>query len=319
MELSRAGFAIVAGACISAGAGAGYLATRGITPVVTAQPVESAAITDAALSEPIPLPAPAPTLTAERALAMPAAPAPAPRPSPPVSQPEPPRVRPRPAPEPQAAPVAIFAPGPPSFETEVNPVVPASIDSAPPELHLPAPIAEPADLVEIGLPVDSVIGLQLETPVSSESAAVEDEVIARVTRDVKVGGHVAVPAGSTVRGEVTLVERGGKLRERARLGVRFTSVVRSDGIEVPIATETIFREGDSPGRESATKIGGGAIGGAIIGGILGGGKGAAIGGSIGAGAGSAAVFAGGRNPATLPAGAPVTIRLQEPARIVTSR
>ena len=89
-----------------------------------------------------------------------------------------------------------------------------------------------------------------------------------------MGDHVAIPAGSKAQGEVTLVERGGKMRERARLGVRFTSIVLADGTRVPIATETIYREGDAPGRESAAKIGGGAIGGAILGGILGRGKGA---------------------------------------------
>jgi hypothetical protein len=159
----------------------------------------------------------------------------------------------------------------------------------------------------------------MESTLSSETANIEDQVVAHVTRDVKVGNRVAIPAGSKVRGEVILVERGGKMRERARLGVRFTSIVLADGATVPITTQPIYREGDAPGRESATKIGGGAIGGAIIGGILGGAKGAAIGGSIGAGAGSAAVFAGGRNPATLSAGSPVTVRLNEPATIAVER
>ena len=52
--------------------------------------------------------------------------------------------------------------------------------------------------------------------------------MARVTRDVKVGDRVAIPSGAKAQGEVTLVERGGKLRERARLGVRFTSIVLAD-------------------------------------------------------------------------------------------
>jgi hypothetical protein len=94
--------------------------------------------------------------------------------------------------------------------------------------------------------------------------------------------------------------------------VRFTSIVLGDGTRLPIETETIFREGDAPGRESAAKIGGGAVGGAIIGGIFGGAKGAAIGGSVGAGAGTAAVVAGGRNHATLAAGTPLTVRLTAP-------
>ena len=156
---------------------------------------------------------------------------------------------------------------------------------------------------------NSVIGLQVETPVSTEKARVEDEVIARVTRDVRVGDRVAIPAGSKAHGEVTLVEKGGRLKDRARLGVRFTSIVLADGTTVPITTETIYREGESPTGSSTAKIGGAAIGGAILGGILGGGKGAAIGGAIGAGGGSAAVMAGGPKDATLSSGSPVTVRL----------
>jgi len=162
---------------------------------------------------------------------------------------------------------------------------------------------------------DSVLGLQIETALTSEKARVEDEVLARVTRDVRVGDRVAIPAGSQAKGEVTMVERGGKVKDKARLGVRFTSVVLADGTRVPLETDTIYREGDSPTAESTAKIGGGAIGGAILGGIFGGAKGAAIGAATGAGAGTAAVVAGGRNAATLPSGTPVTVRLIKPATV----
>jgi len=172
---------------------------------------------------------------------------------------------------------------------------------------------------ELVVAADSVIGLEIESAISTERAKVEDPVVARVTRDVRVGSRVAIPAGSRANGEVTTVERGGRLKDRARLGVRFTSIVLADGTRVPIQTETIYREGDSPTNESAAKIGGGAIGGAIIGGILGGGKGAAIGSIVGAGAGSGAVAAGGRNAATLPSGTPVTVRVHEPVVVTVER
>jgi hypothetical protein len=155
----------------------------------------------------------------------------------------------------------------------------------------------------------------METSLTSEHARVEDEVVARVTRDVRVGDRVAIPAGSKAHGEVTLVDRGGKVKDKARLGIRFTSVVLADGTRVPLETETIYREGEGPGGESAAKIGGGAIGGAIIGGIFGGAKGAVIGGSAGAGAGTAAVMAGGRKEATFPSGTPVTVRVVKPATV----
>jgi hypothetical protein len=188
----------------------------------------------------------------------------------------------------------------------IQPIAAAPVAAAEP----PAPRFE--DLV---VSADSVLGLQMETSLTSERARVEDEVVARVTRDVRVGDHVAIPAGAKAHGEVTLVERGGKVRDKARLGIRFTSVVLADGTRVPLETDTIYREGDGPGGQSAAKIGGGAIGGAILGGIFGGAKGAAIGATAGGGAGGAAVMAGGRNAATLPSGTPVTVRLVRPATV----
>jgi hypothetical protein len=160
-----------------------------------------------------------------------------------------------------------------------------------------------------------VIGLQIETPVSSERARLEDRVEARVMRDVAVEGRTAIPAGTRALGAVTLVDKGGKVTERARLGVRFHTLVLADGTQVPIRTEAILREGDSPTGESARKIGGAAVGGAILGAIMGGKKGAVIGGATGAAGGTAVVVAGDRNAATLPAGAVVTVRLSSPVSV----
>jgi len=169
--------------------------------------------------------------------------------------------------------------------------------------------------IELTVPEDSVLGLQLETALTSETAEVEDEVVARVTRDVRVGDRVAIPSGAQVFGGVTLVERGGRLKERARIGIQFSSAVLADGTRIRLQTDTIVREGSSPGGESAAKIGGGAIGGAIVGGIIGGARGAIIGGSVGAGAGTGAVMLGGRNAATFPSGTPVSARLVAPATV----
>jgi hypothetical protein len=172
---------------------------------------------------------------------------------------------------------------------------------------------------ELVISADSVLGLQLESMVSSEVAKVEDVVNAKVTRDVKVGSDVAVPAGTKVLGSVMQVERGGKMKDKARVSVRFHTLVMADGTRLAINTDAIIREGKSPGQESAAKVGAAAVGGAILGAILGGGKGAAIGGSVGAAGGSAAVMAGGRNPAVLNAGTAVTVRLQQPVSVTIER
>ncbi len=182
----------------------------------------------------------------------------------------------------------------------------------------PTAPAKPA-FVEVVVPASSVVGLNVATSISSETARVEDRVEARVTRDVLAEGRVAIPAGTRVIGDVTLVERGGKMKDKARLGVRFHTLVLADGSQIPFRTDAIFREGASPGNESARKIGGAAIGGAILGAIIGGAKGAAIGGATGAAGGSAVVMAGDRNAATLPAGTVVTVRLSSPVSIDVER
>jgi hypothetical protein len=179
----------------------------------------------------------------------------------------------------------------------------------------PPPAAPVPQFEEVVLPTSSVMGLEVDTPLSSEHTRIEDRVDARVTRDVMAAGRVAIPAGSRVIGAVTLVERGGKVKQTARLGVRFHTLVLADGREIPLRTEPIYREGESPTGESARKIGGAAIGGAILGAIIGGGKGAVIGGATGAAGGSAVVMAGDRNAATFAPGTVVTVRLSAPATI----
>ena len=118
---------------------------------------------------------------------------------------------------------------------------------------------------------------------------------------------------------VVVVERGGKMRDRARLGIRFHTLEFPDGTRLPITTDTIYRYGDAPGNGSAAKIGGGAVAGAILGAIIGGGKGAAIGAATGAGGGSAAVMASDRSEAVFPAGAEVTARIVSPVTVTVDR
>lgn len=244
-------------------------------------------------------------------------------------------VREREAPARSAAPARRrgaepVAPSPrPAATAEPASRAPAPIPSAepaPPVRSEPPvvdpPVAEPGiagpptrEFVEVVVPASAVVGLQVETALSSERARVEDRVEARVTRDVSADGRVAIPAGSRVIGSIILVERGGKIKERARLGVRFHTLVFADGTEMPFRSDAVYREGESPGGDSARKIGGAAVGGAVLGAILGGGKGAAIGGAAGAAGGTAASMAGDRKPATLPSGTVLTIRLTQPLTV----
>lgn len=319
MMISKAAVGFLVGAGIAAGAGGAYLATNSSEPTVasTGQPVSLSATTttagpveqsEAVVNDAPPAEVAAPAPQATRAAA--------PKTSAPVDR--------------RRSEVAR-ASATPAATTSATVSEPQKTTAATPAVEVVEPprivdnqasrAVEPAGPIydELVVAADSVIGLEIESAISTERAKVEDSVVARVTRDVKVGNRVAIPAGSRANGEVTTVDRGGKLKDRARLGVRFTSIVLADGTRVPIQTDTIYREGDSPTNESAAKIGGGAIGGAIIGGILGGGKGAAIGSIVGAGAGTGVVASGGRNAATLPAGTPVTVRVHDPVVVTVER
>ncbi len=178
---------------------------------------------------------------------------------------------------------------------------------------------EPLPVDQLVISADSVIGLQVETTVSSTAAELEDDVDARVTRHVMVGDRIAIAAGTPVRGSVVLVEQAGKLRGTPRLGIRFHTAIMDDGAELPIATETVYREGPARGSESTRRIGGGAVGGAILGAIFGGRRGAAIGSAAGAAGGTAMAIAHDGPPASFSAGASVTIRLLNPTTVRVDR
>jgi len=163
------------------------------------------------------------------------------------------------------------------------PAAPPPSDPPPPAAVVPATEAAPAQeaskprFEELTVKEDAVIGIRLETALTSETAQVEDRVVARVSRDVAVEGRTAIPAGARLEGTVISVERGGKFKERARLGIRFTTLVLGESLRLPIQTESIFRDGESPTAEATSKIGASAVVGAILGAVIGGKKGAVIG------------------------------------------
>ena len=329
---SRALVGLLAAGCVTAAAGGAYIAVSqnaarqvpiAAAPISAVEPAarpvsETEAVVGAATpskpSEPAkaapapvraPAPAPAETVSPVRERAQTAAP---------VARRDPARPTSR---DRQAAP-AVAQPAPAQPVASLPAASPAPVPQAEQETaRVPDPASAPAlpQFEEVVLPTSSVIGLEVDTALSSERARVEDRVDARVTRDVMAGGRVAIPAGSRVIGAVTLVERGGKVKQAARLGVRFHTLVLADGREVPLSTEPVYREGESPAADSARKIGGAAVGGAILGAIIGGGKGGVIGGATGAAGGSAVVMAGDRNAATLAAGSVVTVRLSSQASI----
>lgn len=336
MFSNRLAFTALAVACTTAAAGGAFLAMRQNVASEKSPAIETPAVPVEASAKPVqeteavvsPAPAaasaPAPVVSAKPA----SAPAPRKRDEPRL----PARGESKPAENTTArnsqlptldrswpsAPAQTQTPGAPPVEqfppVPAAPVEDRSVPEAPRAPEPPQKIFE-----ELTVAADSVIGVRMETTVSSETAKVEDKVEARVVRDVRTGGAVAIPAGSRLLGSVVTVERGGKFKEQGRLGIRFNTLVLADGTRQPITTETITRFGEPRGQSSAARIGGGAVVGAILGAIAGGAKGAAIGAAAGGGAGTATVVTRDPSEATLKSGDEVTARILSPVTITVER
>jgi hypothetical protein len=163
---------------------------------------------------------------------------------------------------------------------------------------------------EVHVPSGTALSLRLLSSVSSERSHAEDAVQAELASPVMVDGVQVVPAGSTVRGVVTDATPAGRVKGRARLGLRFTTLV-FDSRSYPLAAN-VTRVAPATKRQDTEKIAIPAAGGAVIGALIGGKKGAAIGAAAGGGGGTAVVLSTPGKPVTLARGRVLNVRLDRP-------
>jgi hypothetical protein len=137
------------------------------------------------------------------------------------------------------------------------------------------------------LTAGTVIVAALQSTVSTADAKTGDAIALRTTEAVRVNEQDVVPAGATIRGEVTHAKGAGRVAGGAELTLRFTTLETVDGKSYPIVCQPFRLEGKGDAKESALEIGGGAVAGGIVGGLLGGkgsvGKGAVAGAVLGTG------------------------------------
>jgi len=132
------------------------------------------------------------------------------------------------------------------------------------------------------IPSGSEVDTRLQTHLDSETAQVEDRVEATTMVDLYQGNDLLIPAGSTLEGYVSSVDRASRTDRKGELTIMFTRL-KANGRTYDIRaypTQALESEGL---KGEAERIGAGAGVGAIIGGILGGLKGAITGILIGGG------------------------------------
>ena len=152
----------------------------------------------------------------------------------------------------------------------------------------------------LAIPRNTILALELITPVSTDASQRGDRIQARVVEPSEYAGYI-------VDGHIAQVKRPGKVKGVAQLQLSFDQIRTPDNRVAPLHAELVEiapmggdnqPEVDSEGgvkgpsstKDDAAKVGAATGVGAIIGAIAGGGKGAAIGAIIGGGAGSAGVM-----------------------------
>src|SRR5687767_3184398 len=143
------------------------------------------------------------------------------------------------------------------------------------------------------IPVDTVIGLRMNTYLSSKTAHVGDKFTATVTLPVYVDGKEAIPAGATIDGRVTQVRPAKRMAKSGLIAIEFdvinlpnglstqiVGVLTSDDPETQKQIDDENQVSGGKGKDATVFVGGSGVLGAILGGVAGGGKGAAVGGAV---------------------------------------
>jgi len=158
----------------------------------------------------------------------------------------------------------------------------------------------------------------LRTPVATGRNRVGDPVELQVEQPVHAPGGVAIPAGATVLGQVTHINKAGRVKGAAEITLRFQELVMPNGKHYAIGVEPFRVRSKGDGRESAAEIGGGAAAGGILGGVLGGKDKALPGAAIGAILGTGVAVATKGQQISLAPGQRLQLRFTAPVDIVVA-
>jgi len=161
------------------------------------------------------------------------------------------------------------------------------------------------------------IKVRTTTTISTKRARPGDAFRAVLEEPLMVGNVVVAERGAVVDGVVANSDKGGRIKHRALLELRLTSLQTTKGV-VPITTNERARQARGTKKRDGVLIGLGAGVGTVIGALAGGGKGAAIGAGSGGGAGAVTQILT-KGTIKVPVETILTFRLDQPLRVRASR
>jgi YMGG-like Gly-zipper len=131
---------------------------------------------------------------------------------------------------------------------------------------------------------------------------------------VVVGDQVVVPKDADVYVRLASVSSAGRVSGRSELRLELVKL-EFQGQSYPLVSSTYSLSGNSRGKDTAKKVGIGAVLGTVIGAVAGGGKGAAIGAAAGAGAGGAYQAATHGKQVKIPSETKLDFQLEQPVTV----
>ena len=194
---------------------------------------------------------------------------------------------------------------------------PASASTAPATetAAAPAPPPPPPSPRKLIIDQGTQLAVRLIDAIDSEKNQTGDTFRATLNSALTSDGEEAVPAGVELTGHLVDVKSAGKFAGQSVVVLQLDKI-SSGGKTYSLETDQYRKEGKARGKNTAEKVGGGAIVGGIIGAIAGGGKGAAIGTAAGAGVGTGAQAASKSQQIKLPSETVVNFVLQAPIEVV---
>jgi outer membrane lipoprotein SlyB len=171
---------------------------------------------------------------------------------------------------------------PPPQPSMDNPAAQPAAAPEPPPPPPPPPAPQPRP---VQVAAGSTITIRMIDGVDSSVNKAGEVFHASLEVPIVVDNEVIVPKGADVSVRLSNASSAGHISGQSELHLELVKM-EFQGKSYPLVSSTYSVSGESRGKDSAKKIGGGAVLGALIGAIAGGGKGAAIGAGVGGGAGT---------------------------------
>jgi len=186
---------------------------------------------------------------------------------------------------------------------------------APPKEPVIATPPPPPPPVKVTIAQGTQLSVRLSEPLDTKTNQPGQNFHATLNTAITADGEEVVPAGSELIGHIVDLKSSGKFTGQSALVLQLDSLT-SGSKTYSIQTDQYKKEGSGRGKNTAEKVGGGAVLGGIIGALAGGGKGAAIGATVGAGAGGGVQAASKAPQITIPAETILAFTLQAPVTVV---